>query len=117
MKVISGLVHAIHCAIGLIPIVGLAFSLIVSPKQMLDYAIDLIGPAVGCSRQDLQKLRESGQSVVDNNIKAAQEYGKGNPEINDNHSGGGFFDTIKETASGAWDKIKSRMLFHLEQVG
>ena len=56
MKVISGLVHAIHCAIGLIPIVGLAFALIVSPKQMLDYAIDLIGPAVGLSRQDLQKL-------------------------------------------------------------
>lgn len=107
MKVISGLVHAIHCAIGLIPIVGLAFALIVSPKQMLDYAIDLIGPAVGLSRQDLQKLQKSGQSVVDSNVKAAQEYGKGNPEINDNHSGGGFFDTVKETASGAWDKVKS----------
>ena len=73
MKVISGLMCAIHSALTSIPVVGIAIAVFIHPDQMLEKAIDLIGPAVGLSREELNKLRKDGDKKVEEDKKAVVE--------------------------------------------
>ena len=109
MKIIAGLVNAVHCALTMIPIVGLAIALFIESKDLLKIATKIIGPVVGLSEDNLRQLQQSGDKVVSNNVKAAEQAAKDNPDLNPGQGKGesSFFDDAKAVASGAWEGFKN----------
>ena len=111
MKIIAGLVNAVHCALTMIPIIGLAIAIFIDSKDLLKIAIKIIGPAVGLSEDNLRQLQQGGDQVVSNNVKAAEQAAKDNPDLNPGQGKNGqessYFDDAKAVASGAWEGFKN----------
>ena len=92
MRTLAGLVCAIHAALTSIPVVGIAVAIFVDPDKLLEDAIDIIGPAVGITRQDLDNLRKSGQDKIDQDVADAAEQTNLSPS---------YTDSIKAAAGSA----------------
>ena len=111
MKIIAGLVNAVHCALTMIPIIGLAIAIFIDSKDLLKIAIKIIGPVVGLSEDNLRQLQQGGDKIVSNNVKAAEQAAKDNPDLNPGQGKNGqessYFDDAKAVASGAWEGFKN----------
>lgn len=108
MKIIAGFVNCVHCALTMIPIIGLAIAIFIDSKDLLKIAIKIIGPAVGLSEENLRQLQQGGEQIVANNVKAAEQAAKNNPDLNPGQGKeSSFFEDAKAVASGAWEGIKN----------
>ena len=108
MKLLCGFTSAILQAI---PVVGW----VLEPEDVMDSVIDIIGPVVGVTQDDLKKIRETGKNEDKGIVETAKDAAKaikdkvvaGAGSVWDGVKGFGasLYDKASKVAGSVWDPI------------